>query len=340
MTRDLFGSLYELQDNRIDQLGNPLLELDESVDWEAFRPQLMQLYAKERKSPAGAKPKDVVMMFKAIVLQNLYGLSDDQLEYQVEDRRSFQRFLSLSNHQSAPDAKTFWAFRNQLSKRKLVDELFDQFSRQLEQAGYIARKGQIVDASIVRVPIQRNTREENAQIKQGETPVDWSTHKRQQKDTEARWTKKHNRSYFGYKNHIQIDNDKKLIRRFKTSDASVHDSQVFEELLDSSNTNKSVWADTAYRSKGTESKLKIEGYRSHIQRKGSKNKRLSDCARQANRVRSKVRSRVEHVFGSQSNLRVKALRCIGLSRAHTEIGLMNLVYNMRRLCFLQRVGAS
>ncbi|VAW78291.1 hypothetical protein MNBD_GAMMA12-1198 [hydrothermal vent metagenome] len=153
ITIDLFGSLFDLQDNQLDKLGNPLLALDETIDWVKFRKTLNRVNKKQNKGKAGAKPKDVVMMFKGLVIQNLYGLSDDQLEYQIEDRRSFQRFLGLNSHQRSPDAKTFWAFRNRLLGLKLVDKLFDALSRQLNQAGYVARQGQIVDASIVPAPI-------------------------------------------------------------------------------------------------------------------------------------------------------------------------------------------
>ena len=144
MTRDIFGSLFDSQDIRLDKLGNPLIELDEAVDWEAFRPMLDKAHAKKGKSKLGAPRKDVVMVFKGLVIQSLYGLSDDQLEFQIEDRRSFQRFLGLNNHQRSPDAKTFWAFRNRLSELKLLDELFAIFAVQLKQAGYLARKGQIL----------------------------------------------------------------------------------------------------------------------------------------------------------------------------------------------------
>ena len=115
---DIFDPLFELQDNRLKKLGNPLLELEHTIDWESFRSVLDQVYKKERKSNAGAPPKDVVVMFRGLVIQNLYGLSDDQLEFQIEDRRSFQQFLGLSNHQRLPDTKTFWVFKNQLSQLK------------------------------------------------------------------------------------------------------------------------------------------------------------------------------------------------------------------------------
>jgi IS5 family transposase len=339
MTHDLFGSIFDLQDNRLDKLGNPLLALDETIEWDRFRKMLNRINKKQNKGKAGAKPKDVVMMFKGLVIQNLYGLSDDQLEYQIEDRRSFQRFLGLHNHQRSPDAKTFWAFRNRLSELNLVDKLFDELSKQLNKAGYVARQGQIVDASIVQAPVQRNTREENGRIKQGDVPEDWEDNKRCQKDVDARWTKKHGKSHYGYKNHINVDNKNKLIRSFDVTDASVHDSNVFEELLDADNSSADVWADSAYSSQEKEENLTEHGYRSKVHRKGKRGKPLSDRSKKANTKKSKVRCRVEHVFGSQRDLRKKAIRSIGIMRARTEIGMMNIVYNMRRLCFLERVSA-
>lgn len=338
MTNDLFGSIFDLQDSRLDKLGNPLLALDKTIDWNAFRKTLNRANKKQNKGQAGAKPKDVVMMFKGLVIQNLYGLSDDQLEYQIEDRRSFQRFLGLNNHQRSPDAKTFWAFRNRLSALKLADKLFDELSKQLNKAGYVARQGQIVDASIVPAPVQRNTREENSQIKQDDIPADWSDNKKRQKDINARWTKKHGKSHYGYKNHISVDNKNKLIRRFDVTNASVHDSKVFEQILDADNSRADVWADSAYRSKEKEEALSELGYRSQVHRKGQRGTPLSDRSKKANTKKSTVRCRVEHIFGSQSNLRKKAIRSIGIIRARADIGLMNIVYNMRRFCFLQRMS--
>jgi len=223
-----------------------------------------------------------------------------------------------------------------LSTLDLSKKLFDEFSKQIKQAGFLARKGQIVDASIIPAPIQRNKRKENEEIKSGDTPKDWSMNKKSQKDTDARWTRKHNKNYFGYKDHIQIDNKHKIIRDYATTDASVHDSQIFNDILDKTNTNKCVWADSAYKSHQQEEKLLDNGYRSHIQRKGKRGKPLSKLEIKGNNTRSKTRCRVEHIFGSMTDLRKKSVRCIGIKRAKTEIGLMNLVYNIRRVCFLCR----
>lgn len=293
----------------------------------------------QRKSNAGRKPRDVVMLFKGLVLKRLYSLSDEQLEYQLEDRRSFQRFVRLKASERAPDAKTFWDFENQLSELKLIDPLFDTFSQQLQAAGYLARGGQMMDASIVQVPIQHNRREENDQIKQGQTPEDWNKAKQRQKDTDARWTKKNNRCFFGYKNHINADRKHKLIRKYVVTPANKGDSLVFDDLLDEGNTSKDCWADAAYYKEEREVDLKRRGYRSHINRKGQRNQPLCQRQQKANRTRSKVRSRVEHVFGSQSQMG-KFVRSIGQTRATARIGLMNLVYNMKRFVYLQGMSTS
>ena len=126
--------------------------------------------------------------------------------------------------------------------------------------------GQIIDASIVAVPKQRNNRDETAWIKDGETPEGWNSNpaKRSQKDTDARWTKKHGKSHYGYKNHVNVDRRHKLVRRYKVTDAAVHDSQVVEDILDPNNTASDVWADSAYRSAEIEAKLAEKGLKPYF----------------------------------------------------------------------------
>ncbi len=336
-------SFFDL-DDRYKKLNerDPLVALNELVDWEGFRPTLVQLRDKPRKSKAGRKPFDAVVMFKALVLQHLYTLSDEELEYQIRDRFSFCRFLGVNPEDKTPDAKTLWLFREQLTTQGLMEELFLEFDCQLDVQGFKARKGQIVDASFVQAPKQRNTREENAQIKAGEAPERFAEnpHIGRQKDTEARWTKKHGQSYYGYKNHVSVDNKHKLVRDYAVTPADVHDSQVFLDLLHE-NSSKDVWADSAYASEDNELILAASGYRSHVHRKGARNKPLSQRSRRANHRKSTVRARVEHVFGSIANEQGGSfLRVIGLARASVKVGLTNLVYNMRRLVTLHRRGAS
>jgi IS5 family transposase len=324
---------------KLEKLGDPLPRLDSIVDWQTFRPLLKAIHQKQRKSKAGRKPHDVTLMFKMLVLQSLYNLSDDQTEFQVRDRLSFQRFLGLSPEDTVPDAKTLWLFREQLARHGLIEKLFERFDEQLWHSGLMPRGGQIIDASLVNVPKNRNTRDENKQIKEGKTPEGWDDkpNMKRQKDEDARWTKKHGKSYYGYKNHINIDKEHKLIRRYAVTDASVHDSQVFDDVLDEENSDRSVWADSAYRSEAREKQLRDQGYKSRIHRKGTKQRALNKREQDTNHRRSKTRARVEHVFGDQRTRQGSILvRTKGKVRAAVKIGLMNLTYNMRRLEFLLR----
>jgi IS5 family transposase len=326
---------WHIRFGQLDAGGDPLPKLKKLVNWERFRPELEALRDKERKSNAGRKPFDVVLMFKVLVLESLYNLSDEKIEFQIRDRISFMRFLDLSLGDAAPDEKTIWLFREQLTEAGLIKRLFEEFDAFLQEKGFSARKGQIIDASIVEAPRQRNSREENRQIKAGQIPEDWREQKKRQKDTDARWTKKNGQNYYGYKNHIDVDVKHKLIRDYEVTPASVHDSHVFEDLLDEDNSSRDVWADSAYRSEDKLKELKKRKYRGHLQRKGCRHKKLTDREAQGNRTRSRIRSRVEHVFGVQAkragNLIVRA---IGLVRVKAKVGLRNLAYNLDRYCVL------
>ena len=335
----------------LTEKNDPLVAIAAMVPFESFRPKLNAELIKgelrksdaERKSSAGRKPWDEVVIFKALVLQALYNLSDDQVEYQLRDRFSFMRFLGLELEDAVPDAKTLWLYREALAKAGAVEELFDLFDEFLKNKGYLARGGQIIDATIVSAPKQHNSREDNETIKEGETPEDWKSKpaKNRQKDKDARWTKKHERSYFGYKNHIGVDRRHKFVRRYVVSDASVHDSQKFEDVLDTSNTASDVWADSAYRSDEIEEKLAERGLKSRIHRRAYRNRKLSEAQKAANTTRSKVRARVEHVFGDQKNgMGAGIVRTIGIVRARCKIGMTNLVYNMRRFVCLERMVAA
>jgi transposase, IS5 family len=336
-------------DRRLSALslkGDPLVEILALVPWEKFRTDIEAVVLTavgSKKSPAGRKPIDALVLFRMLVLQSLYNLSDEQIEYQVRDRLSFTRFLGLGFEDAIPDGTTLWLFREKLAKAGLIDRLFERFGRHLEAKGYIARGGQMVDATIVPVPRQRNSRDENDQVKTGATPEDWKKRpsKNRQKDKDARWTKKHGRSYFGYKNHVNADARHKLIRDYTVSDASEHDSQKFDELLSRGNTSRDVYADSAYRSAETERKLRAQGFRSRIHNRGRRNRPLTEAQARANHRKSKVRARIEHVFGAQENAPGgRLVRTIGIMRAKIKIGLQNLAYNIRRLVFLERAAAA
>lgn len=357
MTTPRYPGFFDIETRttKLTAMGDPLVKLNAQIDWEAFRPDLARVHEKERKSNAGAKPIDVVLMFKMLVLQHLYNLADEGIEYQVRDRLSFMRFLGLQLEDRVPDAKTVWLFRERLKDLKLTKVLFDLFHEQLAAQGYVARAGQMIDATFVEAPRQRNNRGENAQIKADTPPEDWPENKKRQKDVDARWTKKNNETHYGYKNHINADEANKLVQDYAVTDAAVHDSQVFEVLLDQAidedGNKRAVYADSAYRSQEHEEKLAADNMPSQICEKGTRGHPLTDAQKETNRVKSTVRARVEHVFGAQAQMGGHIVRTIGLERAKVKIGMMNLVYNMKRfgqllkrdakrlLCPDDRIGA-
>src|SRR5580704_16033816 len=292
--------------------GDPLEMIARVVPFESFRAEIEAVVltpVNEKKSSAGRKPIDVMVMFRMLVLQSLYNLSDEQVEYQVRDRLSFTRFLGLGIEDGIPDGTTLWLFRETLAKAGLVEKLFERFGQHLEARGYIARGGQMVDSTIVPVPKQRNSRDENDEVKAGKTPEAWVKNpaRNRQKDKDARWTKKHGKSFYGYKNHVNADAKHKLIRRYDV----------------------------------TEAKLSLRGLRSQIHLRANRNHPLSQAQENANRRKSRVRARIEHVFGAQQNSPGgRIVRTIGIARAKAKIGLQNLAYNIRRLVTLERMAAA
>jgi len=335
---------FDLEDSYkgLDKAKDPLVFLNKYIPFEDFQPILVKAWRvskKRRKTNAGRKPWDEVLMFKLLILQQLYNLSDDQTEYQLRDRLSFMRFLGLTVGDAVPDAKTIWLYREKLGKSKAARYLFEHFADYLTQNGFRAKSGQIIDASIISVPKQRNKRAENEQIKEGKTPEEWADEpcKMAQKDTDARWTKKHGKSYFGYKNHIGVDKRFKFVRKYAVTPANRHDSQVFRDVIDPMNQSSIVWADSAYRSKSCEEWLSDRMYLSQVHFKGNRNKPLNKQEIKQNKQRSKSRARVEHIFGFQENsMGRKMVRTIGLARAKVKIGMMNLAYNMSRLVQFRR----
>jgi len=323
---------------KLSALGDPLEKLNCVIDWHMFEGILNRVFAKEQKGVGGRPPYSYLLLFKILILQRLFNVSDDQAEYQINDRVSFMRFLGLSLGDRVPDAKTIWLFRDTLVKADVMEELFNSFNLQLEQQGIISHKGTIVDATFVEAPHQRNTREENRQIKEGKTPEGWekpeNVNKVRQKDTDARWTIKNKERHFGYKDHVKADADSKLITGYSVTDASVHDSQALIELMDEK--DKVLYADSAYSGNPIADKLP-KGIENQIHEKGYRNRPLSEEQKTENRRKSKIRSRIEHVFGYMTGtMRGITVRSIGIARAKFNIGLTNLIYNLCRYEILIR----
>ena len=319
---------------KLSQLGNQLERLDKTVNWTSFRPALNRIFGNKEKNPAkgGRPPYDYLMMFKILLLARLYNLSDEAMEYQLLDRLSFRRFVGCDD-QRVPDAKTIWLYRERLTKSGKEQELFDTFYLTLEEEGLLAHKGQIVDATFVEAPKQRNTRKENEQIKEGTEPKGWNSAKRSQKDTDARWTKKGGQDYFGYKNHVCVDSKSKLIKNFEVTAANVHDSNVLAELCDA---HEPVFDDSAYVGKAVP-----EGCKHYTARRAYRNTPLTETDKKFNRRLSRIRCRVEHVFGFIENtMKGSTFRGIGFKRAKTNVTLTNLMYNICRFEQIKRLNLN
>ena len=286
-------------------------------------------------------------------------LADERAEFLINDRLSFMRFLGLGLSDRVPDARTIWLFREKLTKAGAIKTLFERFDATLRQAGFIAMSGQIVDASLIAAPRQRNNDDEKKAIKEGRIPEDWKDKpaKLRQKDRDARWTVKFTKAkpredgstppvdlaipLFGYQNHISIDRGFGFIRRWTATDAAAYEGRRLREgLLDKANTASGIWADTAYRSAANEAFLAKNGFVSHIHRKKPKGRTMPEVTRRANNAKSRIRSRVEHVFAEQKERMDLFIRTIGIARATIKIGLANLVYNIKRLIFLRRAAVA
>lgn len=327
--------------SQLTQLGDPLLVLSRHIDFEFFRATLeTTLYAGYESAKGGRPPFDPVMMFKILVIQRLYNLSDDATEFQIKDRLSFMRFLGLDFSGRVPDAKTIWLFREQLQKHGLVQQLFDHMNADLERRNIITHSGKIVDASFVEAPRGRNTREQNQAIKSGEIPPEWKTqpHRLAQKDTDARWAKKGAETHFGYKDHLICDRRSKLVVGYQVTDAAVHDSVVLDSLLTGGAvTGETIYADAAYRSAQIETALAGRQLKSRIHFKAARNRALSARQKKSNTARSRHRARVEHIFGFiENSMRGSRVRGRSLARNAVVIALMNLTYNLCRVMQLKR----
>lgn len=327
--KGFFDEAFRLEE--LKQQGDPLVSLKEIIDWESFREPLRKIFKKVPKGAGGRPAYDYVMMFRILILQRLYNLSDNQMQFQLMDRISFMRFVDLDLNDKVPDEKTIWLFRETLTKSGELEKLFEQFHEYLLENGFIAQKGLIVDASFVEVPKQRNTREENKEIKENVRPEGWSENKERQKDTDARWTIKGGENHYGYKNHIKIDKESKIIETFVVTPASVHDSQALEELLREEDSHHELYADSAYAGKPVQEILKNFRIRNRIHEKGYRGLPLTEEQKERNRKKSRIRARVEHVFGFiHTSMKGHRIRSIGIVRARGIIALMNLVYNMIR----------
>ena len=337
----------------LSENGDPLVRLATLVDFEVFRAPLVSALKRSDGSRGGRPPYDPVLMFKVLVLQTLYTLSDDATEFQIRDRPSFMRFLGLGLEHAVPDAKTVWLFREQLTRAGAIAGLFATFDGALRAQGYLAMSGQIVDASIIAAPRQRNTDAEKQAIKEGHIPEGWQDKPKKlaQKDRDARWTLKRARAkaitettrkrrvdiavpVFGYKNHVSIDRAHGFVRRFAVTDAAADDGAQLGAVRDKTDTASPVWADTAYRSQANEAHLAKNGFDSKVHFRRRPGRTLTPAQRKGTGPARGCARPSRRCLRPRSTASGWIVRTIGIARATTKIGLANLAYNMRRLIWL------
>ena len=323
---------------KITKLGDTLEQLNSIVNWDIFVPVLNTAIPRPTYEKGGRPPFSNLLMLKILIIKRMYNLSHDQTEYQINDRISFMRFLGLGMGDRIPDAKTIWLYEDLLSKSEAGQGLFNLFFEEIRKAGYVTREGSIVDASFIEAPKRRNTEEQREKLKKSEVPEEWEDtehpQKLMQRDTDATWTKKGDEAHFGYKDHVKVDKESKLITKFAVTTASVNDVKGAENLFDEN--DKIAYADAAYPS------LTLpENVENQICEKSNRNRPLTAEQQENNHQKAKIRCRVEHVFaGMVQMVGGTSIRCKNYSRASFNISLLNLVYNMRRVLSLNRMRTA
>ena len=348
----LFLDGAQLQWDRLSKMGDPFVKMKEVINWEIFRNPLETALRKPDYAKGGRPPWDVILMFKITMLMAWYNLSYNQAEFAINDRLSFMRFLGVEVGAKLPDENTIWDFKEAIKDNQLDRELFELFNKSLEAHGLKLNSGSMVDASFVEVPRRRVITEDelkdpkkllnnqNVKVSLEETETETIVHPNDGKadyilpqvDFEARYTKKNGETFFGYKDHVAVDKDTKFITGYDVTSAEVHDSQVFLQFI--SNTTNAIWADSAYMSAAIIEALKRYNPDMYINicNRAYRNKPLTDEQKAENSIISKIRARVEHVFGFMTrSMCGMFLNCIGIDRVKRDIGLKNLGYNIKRL---------
>jgi IS5 family transposase len=339
----LYGK--ETQLDKLTKLGDPLVKINELIDWEMFR-EIIETAIRKDMSKGGRPPYDAILMYKITMLQQWYGLSEEGVEFQIADRFSFMRFLGLNAGDEIPAGSTVWDFKEALKEKGVDRKLFDLFNTLLEKKGIITRKGTIIDATFVTVPKRHTTKKDNERLKSGEELEDLPAkclerlEKEEikaienvisQMDMDARWTKKGDESFFGYKDHVKCDSDSKIITDFRVTDASVHDSQEYVDMIDEKDND--VKLDSGYTGEEFLEQLseKFPNLKIHVCARAYRNKPLTDEDKSKNKEISKTRSRIEHIFGYMTRFMAGITsRVHGIDRVRRDVTAKNLAYNMKR----------
>jgi IS5 family transposase len=346
--RNMFGT--EIQLEKLLKLGDPLIKINAVIDWEMFREPIETAIRKDM-SKGGRPPFDAVLMFKITMLQQWYGLSDMAAEFRINDSLSYMRFLGLEVGDKVPDGNTIWDFKEALKECEVDRKLFDLFNEKLEAQGIITRNGSIIDATFVTAPVRHTTKSDNDALKEGREATDFqkkcaerkgsgeikdAANVEAQMDFDARWAKKGKDSFFGFKDHVKCDSDSKIITDFSVTDASVHDSQEFVELVDEKDNNVKVDSGYAGGDFIKEIHEKCPNVEVNVCARAYRNKPLTDDEKAKNRKISHIRARIEHIFGYMTRFMSGiTVRVHGLARVKRDITAKNLAYNFKRYAYIK-----
>lgn len=314
---------YEESLSEKDKLKN----IKDIINWEKFRPIIGKLY--DNKSSKGGRPNtDEVVMVKAIVLQTLFHLSDEALEFNMNDRISFQMFIGLD--QKVPDFTTVWRFKERIAKDGIDKKIHEEFLRQISEKGYSVQKGVMQDASIISSDIGKSRQNQERKKRKRGKKIRLTEKQLSHIDTDASFTKKANKSYHGYKLHIKTDIDNNFIQDYETTTASVHDSQI--DLVTEGDT-------LALRDKGYNGvPLKCHGVRDYTMKRAARGHPLTEYDKWRNKMISSVRILVEKPFAViKRHFGRDRTRVTRLKRVHVQQFCNCFTYNLMNLAYLERV---
>ena len=287
--------------------------INSKINWPKLLRPIEEIIIKEKQnnSPAGRRTFDLLVIVKCFILQSIYNLSDPRLEEEIADRRSFQIFLDLNSSDSIPDETTICRYRELFATLELDKKLFYEFNKQLTGLNFIVGKGTIVDATIKQAQAKPNS----------------------SRDNDADFTKKTGKTYYGYKGHIAIDSETEVIKKVEFSSASIHDSNMFDILVDQ--TEQFVLADKGYANQQRKRSLRSKGIFCGILDKGYRNRILSKKQQKKNRLLSSLRNAVERSFSFMKQV-LNYSRCsyYDIRRNRFEFIMCAFVYNIRRLITL------
>ena len=348
---------------RLDQLSDPLAKLDAIMDWSAFVSIIDEVRPDKTKRGVGGRPPiSSLIMFKGLLIGEIYHLSDYQIEYQITDRASFKRFCGIKLGEKAPDANSFWLLREALKETGKYDDLFNVLFEVLEDVGLVYSKCAIVDATFVDAPRNRSIKKEQREIlkershnPEVEVPFEIDltqhealeshlpevervmSHKLRQTDVDAMWAKKGEEVHYGYKDHVVVDSITKLIIAHEVTPANIADVTKLVDVVPED--TERVYDDAGYVGEEVDQKLKEKC--PHIEhftcKKGQRNKPLTQKQKDHNREKvSRTRARVEHVFGYMTYcMGGLCIRSIGIARAKCKQTLRDLAYNIMRYATLE-----